>query len=60
MAFLVEFNLPQLSFSACIAAAKFRPVLHYCVVIFSEPRVSWSVCCVSGVACVITTDEHLQ
>jgi len=28
-----------------MAAVKSRPILHYCVVIFSGPQGSWIVCC---------------
>jgi len=31
---ILDYYLLQLLFSACVAAVKSRPVLHYCVVIF--------------------------
>jgi len=31
--------------SACVAAVKCCPVLHYCVVIVAGPFGSWIVCC---------------
>ena len=35
--FIYKFYLPQLVFSACVAAVKYRPVLHHCEVTFSAP-----------------------
>jgi len=47
---LINNNLLQLVFSACVAAVKCRPLLHHCVVIFF-----WSS---GNIDCMLFTCKH--